>query len=124
MEAAKKEEKSPAEVNSGVPTGKKQADGEDISRNNVMGSINKTTNTTTNTSNSLTKNSVDNSVSNVSNTLSKVDNSTKTVNNNTTIVMGGKGESEFCQVCGNPIDEKHARCPKCGKSICFDCKVQ
>jgi predicted amidophosphoribosyltransferase len=121
---AKKEEKSPAEVNSGVPTGKKQADGEDISRNNVMGSINKTTNTTTNTSNSLTKNSVDNSVSNVSNTLSKVDNSTKTVNNNTTIVMGGKGESEFCQVCGNPIDEKHARCPKCGKSICFDCKVQ
>lgn len=52
---------------------------------------------------------------------SSVDNSS-TVNNNTTIVMG-KDNVEYCEVCGNPFGEKHARCPKCGKQICFDCKV-
>ncbi len=99
---------------------------EDISRNNVMGSINKTT--TNNTSNSVTSNNIDSSTntstvtSNVQNNSSSIDNST--VNNNTTIVMGGKSEAEFCEVCGNPFDGKHARCPKCGKSICFDCKVK
>ena len=56
------------------------------------------------------------------NNTSSVDNST--VNNNTTIVMGGKNEPEFCEVCGNPFDGKHARCPKCGKRICFDCKTK
>ncbi len=53
---------------------------------------------------------------------SSVDNSS-TVHNNTTIVMD-KGEPEYCEVCGNPFDERHARCPKCGKEICFDCKVK
>jgi hypothetical protein len=38
--------------------------------------------------------------------------------------MGGKNEPEFCEVCGNPFDGKHARCPKCGKRICFDCKTK
>ena len=99
---------------------------EDISRNNVMGSINKTT--TNNTSNSVTSNNIDSSTttstvtSNIQSSSNSIDNST--VNNNTTIVMGGKGEAEFCEVCGNPFDGKHARCPKCGKSICFDCKVK
>ena len=35
-----------------------------------------------------------------------------------------KEEAEYCEVCGNPFDERHARCPKCGKEICFDCKVK
>lgn len=102
------------------------AGGDDLSRNNVSGSINKIT--TTNTSNSQTNNSYDNSTnntnltSNVTTNSSSIDNST--VHNNTTIVMGGKSEAEFCEVCGNPFDGKHARCPKCGKSICFDCKVK
>lgn len=53
---------------------------------------------------------------------SQVDNS-QTVNN-TTIVMASKNEAQYCEVCGNPLDEKHPRCPKCGKQICFDCKVK
>lgn len=44
--------------------------------------------------------------------------------NNTTIVMSGGQEEKFCEVCGNPLEEKHARCPKCGRNICFDCKVK
>lgn len=114
-----------SENNSGAIATNRETSGDDISRNNVMGNINKTT--TNNTSNSLTNNKVDNSVStvntssNVTNTSSSVDNSTV---HNTTIVMGGKNETEFCEVCGNPFEGKHARCPKCGKSICFDCKVK
>ena len=73
-------------------------------RANVTGGINKTSTTHTNVN------------------TSHVDNSA-TVHNNTTIVMG-KGEIEYCEVCGNPFGEKHARCPKCGKQICFDCKVK
>ena len=53
---------------------------------------------------------------------SSVDNSS-TVHHNTTIVME-KDEAEYCEVCGNPFDDRHARCPKCGKEICFDCKVK
>ena len=53
---------------------------------------------------------------------SNVDNSS-TVNHNTTYVMNEK-KKEFCEVCGNPLEEKHARCPKCGKEICSDCKVK
>ena len=45
-----------------------------------------------------------------------------TVNNSTTIVMNGNKE-EYCAVCGNPLEEKHPRCPKCGKGICPDCRV-
>ena len=124
VNAAKHEKKSAA-----VASGRED-EGDDITRNNVMGDITKTTTTTTtnNTSNSLTNNKVDNSTnsvttnSNVMNNTSSVDNST--VNNNTTIVMGGKNEPEFCEVCGNPFDGKHARCPKCGKRICFDCKTK
>lgn len=52
---------------------------------------------------------------------SNVDNSS-TVNHNTTYVMSNK--SEYCEVCGNPLEEKHARCPKCGKEICPDCRVK
>ncbi len=71
---------------------------------NVMEGIHKTTNNSTSVN------------------TSQIDNSS-TVNNNTTIVMGGK-KTEFCEVCGDPLEEKHARCPKCGKHICFDCKVK
>lgn len=63
---------------------------------------------------------------NVNVNTSKVDNS-HTVNqttNHTTIVMGNQNEAKYCEVCGNPLEEKHARCPKCGKQICFDCKVK
>ncbi len=52
---------------------------------------------------------------------SNVDNSS-TVNHNTTYVMNNK--SEYCEVCGNPLEEKHAKCPKCGKEICPDCRVK
>ncbi len=72
-------------------------------RANITGGVNRTTNTTTNVN------------------TSKVDNSS-TVNHNTTYVMNGK-KSEYCEVCGNPLEEKHPRCPKCGKEICNDCKV-
>lgn len=117
-----------SENSNGAIATNRETSGDDITRNNVMGSINKTTTNTTN--NSVTSNKTDNSTntstvntsSNVTNTSSTVDNST--VHNNTTIVMGGKNEPEFCEVCGNPFDGKHARCPKCGKSICFDCKVK
>ena len=62
---------------------------------------------------------------NVNVNTSQVDNS-QTVNNttnHTTIVMN-KEEAQYCEVCGNPLEEKHPRCPKCGKQICFDCKVK
>ena len=75
----------------------------DGARANIMGSVSSTSNRQTNIS------------------TSKVDNSS-TVHNNTTIVMG-KEKAEYCEVCGNPFGEKHARCPKCGKQICFDCRV-
>jgi len=73
-------------------------------RANIMGGIHQasTTNTNVNTSN--------------------VDNSS-TVNHNTTYVMNEK-KKLFCEVCGNPLEEKHAKCPKCGKEICIDCKVK
>lgn len=117
-----------SENSSGAIATNRETEGDEITRNNVMGSINKTTTNTTN--NNLTNNKTDNSVttstvnstSSVTNNSSTVDNST--VHNNTTIVMGGKNEAEFCEVCGNPFEGKHARCPKCGKSICFDCKVK
>ena len=73
-------------------------------RANITGGVNKTSNTTTNVN------------------TSKVDNSS-TVNHNTTYVMNGK-KSEYCEVCGNPLEDKHPRCPKCGKEICNDCKVK
>lgn len=73
-------------------------------RANIMGGINKTTTTHNNVN------------------TSNVDNSS-IVNHNTTYVMNEK-KKEFCEVCGNPLEEKHARCPKCGKEICLDCKVK
>ena len=66
-------------------------------RANITGGINKTSTTHAN----INTSSVDNS---------------STVHNNTTIVME-KEEAEYCEVCGNPFDERHARCPKCGKEI-------
>lgn len=109
-----------SEENGGaIATNKGTTEGDGISRSNIMGSVNKST--TNNTSNNVNTNKIDNSTSTVTNTSSSVDNSTV---NNTTIVMGGKNEAEFCEVCGNPFEGKHARCPKCGKSICFDCKVK
>lgn len=83
-------------------------------RANIMGSVNTNTNTVnTNTSHRTTNANIQ---------TSNVDNSS--VVNNTTIVMEGKKTPEFCEVCGSPFDEKHARCPKCGKMICFDCQVK
>ena len=77
-------------------------------RVNATGGIHRTSHQHVNVSNQQ----VDNS-SNISNTT-----------NNTTIVMNGTGEAKYCEVCGNPLEEKHPRCPKCGKQICFDCKVK
>ncbi len=90
----------------------------EAARVNVGGSINKTSTSNTNVQ---TTNNVNTSNSNTVNT-SSVDNSS-TVHNNTTIVMNGE-KVEYCQVCGDPLGERHARCPKCGKQICFDCKVK
>lgn len=94
-------------------------------RANIMGGV-----TSTNTSHSVTdiKNSstnVDSSstVTNMQTSTSSIDNSSTV--NNTTIVMGGsEKEGNYCEVCGNPLGDKHAKCPKCGKKICFDCKVK
>lgn len=90
---------------------------------NTNTQVNTNTNTNTNTINK-TQNVLQNQrTTNANIQTSNVDNSS--VVNNTTIVMdGGKKESEFCEVCGVPFDGKHARCPKCGKMICFDCKVK
>ena len=77
-------------------------------RVNATGGIHRTSNQHVNVSNQQ----VDNS-SNISNTT-----------NNTTIVMNHADEVKYCEVCGNPLEEKHPRCPKCGKQICFDCKVK
>lgn len=73
-------------------------------RANIMGGVHQASTTNTNVNSS----SVDNS---------------STVNHNTTYVMNEK-KKEFCEVCGNPLEEKHAKCPKCGKEICMDCKVK
>lgn len=35
-----------------------------------------------------------------------------------------KERKEFCESCGKPFGERHARCPECGKEICFDCLVK
>ena len=78
-------------------------------RANIMGGIHQasTTHTNVNTSNHVNTSNVDNS---------------STVNNNSTYVMNEK-KKEFCEVCGNPLEERHAKCPKCGKEICLDCKL-
>lgn len=49
-------------------------------------------------------------------TADKIDQSSKIVYN--------KEKKEFCEICGSPFEEKHARCPKCGKEICLECKVK
>lgn len=85
---------------------------------NIMGSVNTTTSNTSHTNTNVQTNNQTNTNVQTSN----VDNSS--VVNNTTIVMEGKKTPEFCEVCGSPFEEKHARCPKCGKMICFDCKVK
>ena len=96
-------------------------------RANVTGGVHTNTNTNTQV-NTNTTNRTQNILQNQRTTnaniqTSNVDNSS--VVNNTTIVMdGGKKEPEFCEVCGVPFEGKHARCPKCGKMICFDCKVK
>ena len=100
-------------------------------RANVTGGVHTNTNTNTQVNthtNTNTVNETHNVLQNQRTTnaniqTSNVDNSS--VVNNTTIVMdGGKKEAEFCEVCGVPFDGKRARCPKCGKMICFDCKVK
>ena len=99
------------------PTQQEQQDGRVIgigARANISGGISTTTNSMSTSTSTRT--------SNTSVNTSNVDNSS-TVNHNTTIVMG-KDKAEYCEVCGNPFGEKHARCPKCGKQICFDCKVK
>ncbi len=87
-------------------------------RVNVTGGIQKSTSSVSHT-NTMTNT---NTNTNTNINTSKVDNSSTV--NNTTIVMGGGEKQEYCAVCGNPLGEKHARCPKCGKHICFDCKVK
>ena len=99
----------PAEVQPVMEQGDKPLIGAGA-RTNVTGGISQTTNT----QNHVNTSNVDNS-STVTNT--------STVNHNTTYVMNEK-KKEFCEVCGNPLEEKHARCPKCGKEICLDCKVK
>lgn len=69
-----------------------------------MGNVTKTSNTT---------NNID---------ASKTDNSS-TVNNTTTYNIMNGNKVEYCKICGNTLEEKHARCPKCGKEICMACKV-
>jgi len=99
------------------PAQQEQQDGRVIGigpRANISGGISTTTNSMSTSTSTRT--------SNTSVNTSNVDNSS-TVNHNTTIVMG-KDKAEYCEVCGNPFGEKHARCPKCGKQICFDCKVK
>lgn len=99
------------------PAQQEQQDGRVIgigARANISGGISTTTNSMSTSTSTRT--------SNTSVNTSNVDNSS-TVNHNTTIVMG-KDKAEYCEVCGNPFGEKHARCPKCGKQICFDCKVK
>ena len=88
------------------------------SRANIMGSVNTTsTDMSQTTTNNMSQTTTNNNIQ-----TSSVDNSS--VVNNTTIVMEGKKTPEFCEVCGSPFEGKHARCPKCGKLICFDCKVK
>ena len=99
----------PAEVQPVMEQGDKPLIGAGA-RTNVTGGISQTTNT----QNHVNTSNVDNS-STVTNT--------STVNHNTTYVVNEK-KKEFCEVCGNPLEEKHARCPKCGKEICLDCKVK
>jgi hypothetical protein len=115
---------APSAVENSAPDGTVMGAG---TRANIMGSVN--TNTNTNTSTNVNTNTVNethntlhnNRTTNANIQTSNVDNSS--VVNNTTIVMdGGKKEPEFCEVCGVPFDGKHARCPKCGKMICFDCR--
>ncbi len=93
---------------------------------NIGGDIHKTSNTNTNVQTSNNINTTNTSNVNNSSTrnvnMSKVDNSSN-VQNNTTIVMNGE-QASFCEVCGDPLGEKHARCPKCGKKICFDCRIK
>ena len=117
---------APSAVENSAPDGTVMGAG---TRANIMGSVN--TNTNTNTSTNVNTNTVNethntlhnNRTTNANIQTSNVDNSS--VVNNTTIVMdGGKKEPEFCEVCGVRGDGKHARCPKCGKMICFDCKVK
>ena len=100
-------------------------------RANVTGGVHTNTNTNTQVNTNTNTNTVNEThnvlqnqrTTNANIQTSSVDNSS--VVNNTTIVMdGGKKEPEFCEVCGVPFDGKHARCPKCGKMICFDCKVK
>lgn len=90
-------------------------------RANITGGVH----TSHSTTQQLSKTNVDNSSrvdnSSVMTNTSSVDNSS-TVNNSTTIVMNGS-KDEYCAVCGNPLEEKHPRCPKCGKGICPDCRV-
>lgn len=88
------------------------------SRANIMGSVN----TTSTDMSQTTNNNMSQTTTNTNIQTSSVDNSS--VVNNTTIVMEGKKTPEFCEVCGSPFEGKHARCPKCGKLICFDCKVK
>ena len=100
-------------------------------RANVTGGVHTNTNTNTQVNTNTNTNTINKTqnvlqnqrTTNANIQTSNVDNSS--VVNNTTIVMdGGKKDSEFCEVCGVPFDGKHARCPKCGKMICFDCKVK
>ena len=131
-EPAKEPAQEPAPAaetaNVGAPNGSVIGAG---ARANVTGGVHTNTNTNTQVNTNTNTNTINKTqnilqnqrTTNANIQTSNVDNSS--VVNNTTIVMdGGKKEPEFCEVCGVPFDGKHARCPKCGKMICFDCKVK
>ena len=127
-EPAQKPAPAAETANVGAPNGSVIGAG---ARANVTGGVHTNTNTNTQVNTNTNTNTVNKTqnilqnqrTTNANIQTSNVDNSS--VVNNTTIVMdGGKKEPEFCEVCGVPFDGKHARCPKCGKMICFDCKVK
>ena len=88
------------------------------SRTNIGGNVNSST------SNISTDNSVSHVNTHVRSTHivneSHVDQSSNV--NSTTIIQNEKAK-EYCGVCGKMLDENHARCPQCGKSVCVSCLV-
>ena len=116
----------PNAMSSGMPAD----EGDTISRSNIMGSVNKTNNTTlndastttttTNNTQNVNTNVINHSTSNLNNT-SNINNTTNT---NKTII-NQQAAPEFCAVCGMSLNsDNKARCPKCQKTICADCLVK
>lgn len=111
-------ERKPERIDS-VPEG----DGDIISRSNITGGVNKTTNTTVNDSSTNTTNNTQNVNTNVVNHSTRTNNINNTSNTCNTII-NQQAAPEFCAVCGKSLkNDNKARCPKCQKTICADCIV-